>query len=531
MTSVPLENLDFLFKSNLIPSEDHYNLIQDLLYEKEDEIDAIQDEIFHLEEQIEALRAKNRAAKRRARKYRGVLSPLRSLPPELLSEIFLRTPDPDELSTAFITVFPIPLPLLHVCRKWRNVALTTPGLWNIFTVRSYRPLPEQWGIPRERVESWLTRSKTLPLQVNLHLYNIPNTERNQSAAMELLRQCSAHFHRWDDLTIERLANNVALPPMPQGEAVLLKKVHLDFRSWETIDVEWLLALLRAAPSLKTLHCNVPAVKLMTLPLTNIRALTLDVREEGTPDNFMPFLSILRMLPQLEQLEGQYIDEDIPMPAISETVHTNLRVLKLHDVQHLSSFLDSATFPALTELLLTSLEQWPQSKFFAFLTRSSALLSSLSLVSASITSQEILSCLQHPNIHDTLRYLNISMEHYKRLIPDSVLHFLTPPTDPDPAYKPTVPMLEGLRAGADLSRQTKMLTRLFKSRWIAPLELKHAKLRKLDLRLYAIRLGDLEPNTPQEFQDTLAVFQKDPEVEYKCCHHFQEPFEIPETEFM
>lgn len=89
----------------------------------------------------------------------------------------------------------------------------------------------------------------------------------------------------------------------------------------------------------------------------------------------------------------------------------------------------------------------------------------------------------------------------RGLSDSVLKFLTPPDRPGPNQKLTVPMLEDLETRIDLSRQTALLTRLLKSRWIAPpgVELGCAKLRKLHLQLNMPHFGDLEPIIPRALQ--------------------------------
>ncbi|KZP23953.1 hypothetical protein FIBSPDRAFT_699756, partial [Athelia psychrophila] len=60
--------------------------------------------------------------------HQGLLSPLRSVPSEILAEIFLYFRagwGRDAKSTTKIG----PLAITGVCRRWRDIALETPPLW------------------------------------------------------------------------------------------------------------------------------------------------------------------------------------------------------------------------------------------------------------------------------------------------------------------------------------------------------------------------------------------------------------------
>ncbi|KAJ6526023.1 hypothetical protein B0H19DRAFT_1197658, partial [Mycena capillaripes] len=70
--------------------------------------------------------------------------PALSLPNELMSEIFVH----------FLPVYPklppsmgllSPYLLCHICRRWRNIALTTPALWRgiSLSLRKVRRLPQK----------------------------------------------------------------------------------------------------------------------------------------------------------------------------------------------------------------------------------------------------------------------------------------------------------------------------------------------------------------------------------------------------
>ncbi|KAF8992347.1 hypothetical protein BDZ89DRAFT_924059, partial [Hymenopellis radicata] len=70
-------------------------------------------------------------------------SPMRTLPPEILSDIFAaycdmhRLPDspgPSHGSCSNRTFLQSRMDLLRICHHWREVALSTPRLWNTFPI-------------------------------------------------------------------------------------------------------------------------------------------------------------------------------------------------------------------------------------------------------------------------------------------------------------------------------------------------------------------------------------------------------------
>ncbi|KAJ7094310.1 hypothetical protein C8R44DRAFT_561217, partial [Mycena epipterygia] len=60
------------------------------------------------------------------KRHRGVVSTMRRLPSEILSEIFARCADPP---SRFNPRNSMPLRIIQVCSRWRTVALASPSLW------------------------------------------------------------------------------------------------------------------------------------------------------------------------------------------------------------------------------------------------------------------------------------------------------------------------------------------------------------------------------------------------------------------
>ncbi|KAJ7113985.1 hypothetical protein C8R44DRAFT_560379, partial [Mycena epipterygia] len=62
---------------------------------------------------------------------KGILSPLRRMPPEVLAEIFSWTLPwvHDAMGRWRFDAKSCPWVLTHICGRWRQVAISTPSLW------------------------------------------------------------------------------------------------------------------------------------------------------------------------------------------------------------------------------------------------------------------------------------------------------------------------------------------------------------------------------------------------------------------
>ncbi|KAJ6532839.1 hypothetical protein DFH09DRAFT_1043868 [Mycena vulgaris] len=86
-----------------------------------------------------------------------------TLPNEITSEIFFQRGDTFGIQISAPTS---PLFLGHICRKWRDIALTTPSLWTevALTVGAVAAQEHQLRLP----ETWLNRSRDCPISIVLH---------------------------------------------------------------------------------------------------------------------------------------------------------------------------------------------------------------------------------------------------------------------------------------------------------------------------------------------------------------------------
>ncbi|CAE7187191.1 unnamed protein product [Rhizoctonia solani] len=108
-------------------------------------------------EQLAALQTKRGAQQKKIENARALLSPIRSMPPELLGNVFIYAFEADPL---------VAWRLAAVCSAWRRQALSTCFIWTRLHVKTNaRADPEFFRL-------WLERSgNTLPLDIDIVLYD------------------------------------------------------------------------------------------------------------------------------------------------------------------------------------------------------------------------------------------------------------------------------------------------------------------------------------------------------------------------
>jgi len=97
---------------------------------------------------------------------RGYESALSHLPVEVLCQIFVLCL-PAEIHHFRISSNLAPILLTRICRRWREVAVTTPSLWSRLYV-NVLPDREDWRKATLCYSLWLQRSRERPLSLAIH---------------------------------------------------------------------------------------------------------------------------------------------------------------------------------------------------------------------------------------------------------------------------------------------------------------------------------------------------------------------------
>ncbi|KAJ3513488.1 hypothetical protein NLJ89_g2918 [Agrocybe chaxingu] len=119
------------------------------------------------------------------------------LPPEIVSRIFvLCVPDHMDINVMFEDKGPsVPLLIGAVCKRWREIAWSTPDLWTTLQFHlDLGVLPQQ----QKRLDECLARSGELPLSIHLGIKSLAGTI---SAFYPFIDTVNQQSHRWKGLYI------------------------------------------------------------------------------------------------------------------------------------------------------------------------------------------------------------------------------------------------------------------------------------------------------------------------------------------
>ncbi|KAF5328873.1 hypothetical protein D9619_011456 [Psilocybe cf. subviscida] len=312
------------------------------------------------------------------RKLRNRCMPILTLPPEILSQIFIAgfndyaTYDFEEpRSTA------LPLDFGQVCTFWRTVLQNTPQLWNVVHCHVWKP--ENSHIQAAVLLQWLNRSKSLPLTLKISFKNEDDwiSRSSPSAIIDTFLQFS---DRWQNVNIIlpiswygrlRLAPFSSLEVLhlrPPGPVKYFGKMLRGFSrapklaiiSYDTfflryLDLPWMnltsatiggpsideaLEFVARCPDLTCLHLIDPTVDQGTFPVALrthffLKHLSFSIRQSAddiiSPNTIIdllktPFLqSIMITLPST--------DNDSPLPSITRLVMRSKCQLLTHVTVH------------------------------------------------------------------------------------------------------------------------------------------------------------------------------------------------------
>ncbi|KAJ8095354.1 hypothetical protein PM082_023124 [Marasmius tenuissimus] len=164
-----------VLNTNYPPSTEELRSLRDL-------VQAPEEQIRQLDEEISRLQAKRQTLKQFVDLHHALLSPFRRLPADIWRLIFIQTLPDNVFGLCTRTTKSSPLLLTTICHSWREIALSTPSLWNSIhihfpIVQSSETLnPDCITRLHERKEclkAWLDRSGSLPITVSLAAQTYP----------------------------------------------------------------------------------------------------------------------------------------------------------------------------------------------------------------------------------------------------------------------------------------------------------------------------------------------------------------------
>jgi hypothetical protein len=121
-----------ILATDFAPDERKLRAVMDQQREEMKQLDA---EISRPEGRLGELHARRASVRQAYDVNKGLLAPVRKLPPETLGEVFMYCLTDLSGPGAFQQA---PLHLMRVCRRWRRVAAGTPYLWTRYAAVSMK---------------------------------------------------------------------------------------------------------------------------------------------------------------------------------------------------------------------------------------------------------------------------------------------------------------------------------------------------------------------------------------------------------
>jgi hypothetical protein len=149
------------------------------------------------------------------KRLESYIYPVLTLPNEIVLEIFVH----------FLPVYPecppltgvlSPTSLTHICRLWRQIAISTPMLWRAVALTD--DAVSSQGVAHI-IELWLERSRSVPLSIKIVLFDYDDVDA------KALSSISAHRSHCEYLKL--VPHDTVLFPAIEGSMPLLRHLHLE----------------------------------------------------------------------------------------------------------------------------------------------------------------------------------------------------------------------------------------------------------------------------------------------------------------
>lgn len=222
-----------LLSSGVILSAHQTDMVHETISIAQSRISHIDSEITRLMDSVGELQHKRAALLTYTKNHIALVAPIRRLPSEILSEIFLHCMDPKGFGPEYDfreqpCLDKMPLLLGEICSRWRSIALSTPRLWASLSL-SIRP--KYLNSDTKLAKTWLSRSGTCPLFISLR-----NGKPFQNNMQRLMQVLLAHCEHWYDI---RLAVNMpilrALSPA-KNRLPMLQKLYICMTNVDAFDI-------------------------------------------------------------------------------------------------------------------------------------------------------------------------------------------------------------------------------------------------------------------------------------------------------
>ncbi|KAG1838631.1 hypothetical protein DFJ58DRAFT_733697 [Suillus subalutaceus] len=345
-----------------------YQNISAIITKRQQQLDAVSHEISRFETVIDGiyhihqqLVAKKDKITQSMNSHKRLVSALWRLPAEILSQIFVHClPIGYRLSPALEAG---PTLLTKICRRWREVAVDMPSLWQELYVGT------DWQRAAFCYETWLKRSRGRPLSLELQCH------KNDWTELRSLLQ--PHINQVSSLSLHFYTNGFQ-PEFMVSDFLALEELTVYLCSSNS-EARFVQSISQPPCTLRSFTVIGPFFNMEYASTFNPTwARLTDIQIELDEPNAFP--QLLRLCPSLLSLT--ILTSFIATEALAPFTHTRLQFLRIDsdnvydgDTEHLHLF-DTPSLPNLRVLETRGIYPWPHEEFKAFLTRSKCPLESL-----------------------------------------------------------------------------------------------------------------------------------------------------------
>ncbi|KAF7340700.1 ABC protein [Mycena sanguinolenta] len=229
-----------LLNTNEPPEDSELTFIHSVVSKTCIRLKHLDDEISKIQERLKQLEDERAALSSFRTRNKAILSPLRRMPPEVLSEIFSWTllSVHDLVGITSFDMAESPWFLTQISSRWRAVSLSTPSLWSRVVIDHRSANAPALALAETQVH----RAQKL----HIHFYGSPEADSEPQIQMfELLLK---HSSRWEDLSIGITPEMLPLLTALRDGIPSLKRVWIQ---WHDVDSSAVQSLdcFQTAPSL------------------------------------------------------------------------------------------------------------------------------------------------------------------------------------------------------------------------------------------------------------------------------------------
>jgi hypothetical protein len=327
---LPTTPVPDLLSGNYIPTESQTQMICDTISSAQADISQLDGEITRLQAVLDGLAHKRDALRKYTNLHMALVAPIRRLPPEVLSEIFMQCMENNYVYRRLNTA---PLLVGSVSSRWRTIALSTPRLWASFSL-TIRPKYLKTDVVLAK--AWLARAGTCPLTICLS-----NKGFYQNAMKPLMDVFLLHCEQWYDIYLSVPLQVLRSLAPAKHRLPRLQKLYLDF------DLEETISIFEFAPQLRSLQLTTslaPGPSMAKVPWNQIEYLDMGNCQLDQ------CLDLLRVTPNLEKCAVRLSHSE---PRHS---HSPVQLLRLRSLAIFSdprNLIDKLLLPNLSEISINT----------------------------------------------------------------------------------------------------------------------------------------------------------------------------------